>query len=92
MGHDFERALTQCDSFIRAEPPRDMPSVYVLRARTLMDLDRLNDALGDLQFVIENAPTDAAAFEGSVSRRFLPARNGPSRRCGACLANADAVG
>ena len=63
MGHDFERALTQCDSFIRAEPPRDMPSVYVLRARTLMDLDRLNDALGDLQFVIENAPTNAAAFE-----------------------------
>lgn len=63
LGHDFERALEQCDAFIRAEPPRDMPSVYVLRGRTLMDLDRLNDALGDLQFVIENAPTNAAAFE-----------------------------
>lgn len=63
LGHDFERALEQCNSFIRAEPPRDMPSVYVLRGRTLMDLDRLNDALGDLQFVIDNAPTNAAAFE-----------------------------
>lgn len=62
-GHDFENALMQCNEFIRAEPLRDMPSVYVLRAKTLMDLDRLNDALGDLQFVIQNAPTNAAAFE-----------------------------
>ncbi len=62
-GHDFEKALQQCNIFIQSEPPRDMPSVYVLRGKTLMDLDRLSDALGDLQFVIENAPTNAAAFE-----------------------------
>lgn len=62
-GHAFRKALAQCNEFIRAEPPRDLPSVYVLRGRTLMDLDRLNDALGDLQFVMQNAPTNAAAFE-----------------------------
>ncbi|MBI1311859.1 tetratricopeptide repeat protein [bacterium] len=62
-GHDFETALVQCNEFIRAEPPRDLPNVYVLRGKTLMDLDRLSDALSDLQFVVEKAPTNAAAFE-----------------------------
>ncbi len=63
LGHEFASALEQLDKFIRAEPPQGMARAYVLRGQTLMDLDRLSDAIGDLQFVISNAPTDPASFE-----------------------------
>ena len=63
LAHQFENALAQLNRFIRAEPPQGLARAYVLRGQTLMDLDRLNDAVGDLQFVIDNAPTDPVSFE-----------------------------
>ncbi len=62
-GHDFEKALAQFIEFIDSRPKQRLPTAYVRQARTLMDLDRLDEALPIFQQVIKKYPTDPAAFE-----------------------------
>jgi len=66
-GHDFESALIQLTAFINRRPTTNLPLAFVRRAEVLIDLGRsrhdLDEALDNLQRVIENYPTDPAAFQ-----------------------------
>lgn len=62
-GHDFENSLRQWNLFIDTRPKAELADALVKRGQVLMDLDRFEDASLEFQLVIENFPTDAAAFE-----------------------------
>ena len=62
MGGDFVNALKQLDLFVAASPGSLLATARVRRAEILMDLDRLDDALKELNDVVATFPTDPAAF------------------------------
>ncbi len=62
-GHDFSNALEQLVRFIDTKPARLLPTAITARGEVLMDLDRLPEAVEQFERVIEEFPTDAAAFE-----------------------------
>ncbi len=61
-GYDFERALDLINQFLATEPDRLMAAALVQRSRIELDLDRIPEALADLQQVVRTYPTDPAAF------------------------------
>lgn len=65
-GYEFDRAVEQIDEFIRSAPTKGIPAAHVFRGRMYMNLDRLDDAFGEFEFVIENAPTDPSVFEARL--------------------------
>jgi len=67
QGYEFETALALTDEFIRNKPTEGMVRARVHRARVLTHLDRLTEALTELQSVIRETPTDPFVFEA----RFL---------------------
>ena len=62
-GHDFEHSLRQWNLYIDTRPKARLAEALVNRAKVLMDLDRLSEAVLEFQLVTQNFPTDAAAFE-----------------------------
>ncbi len=61
-GQDFEKSLDLVNQFLATEPDRLMAAALVLRSRIELDLDRIPEALADLQQVVQKHPTDPAIF------------------------------
>lgn len=61
-GRDFENALKQLNLFLETSPKNLLATARVRRGEVLLDLDRLDDSLKELQEVVEKSPTDPAAF------------------------------
>ncbi len=67
QGHDFDNALIQIDKYIKTQPEKRLAIALVRRGEILMDLgnnlQRIKEAISDFETVVEDYPTDPAAFE-----------------------------
>ncbi len=61
-GQDFENSLKQLDLFLETSPTNLLATARVRRGEVLLDLDRLDESLQELQEVVAKFPTDPAAF------------------------------
>jgi tetratricopeptide (TPR) repeat protein len=61
-GHDYEQSLLLINQYLATEPDRLMAAALVQRSRIELDLDRIPEALADLQQVVRKHPTDPAMF------------------------------
>lgn len=61
-GHDFDRALEQLNLYINTRPKKNLPQALVMRGRTLMDLDRLEEAKEHFERVQNGFSTNPVSF------------------------------
>lgn len=62
-GHDFANALLQIDRFLEQNATKRIATALLYRGRILLNLDRLEEASQTLKRVLDEHPTDPAAFE-----------------------------
>lgn len=67
-GHDFVTALKLLDEFLRSPPEAMRPMALVRRGEVLLNLDRLDEALRDLDEVLTHSATSPSAFRAQYLR------------------------
>lgn len=69
-GHDYTHALEQYDTFLNQglAVEAERPVAMVRRCQMLLDLDRPNDALTDLDVILQTMPTSPYVFAAQLLR------------------------
>lgn len=65
LGQDYASTLEYLDRFLQAPPEEMLPLAHLRRGQVLLLLDRMEDAVGQLQQVLETASSSPSAFAAS---------------------------